>query len=108
MTDRRVVLRSQRDADGSRHLEARLTTGGDLVVEGHDLGPGVERAFGAGHTEYEWCHTVRAEHVPELVAVLGGAGDVLALLEARGAESLARSLPPTGPVPAGFWSRVGD
>jgi hypothetical protein len=34
-----------RDKDGSRYLEARLERNGDLIIEGQDLGDGVERWF---------------------------------------------------------------
>ncbi|MBA2310259.1 MAG: hypothetical protein H0W01_13450 [Pseudonocardiales bacterium] len=111
---KRVTLRSIRDADGSRHLDAHVTAEGDVVVEGQDLGPGVERAFGPGLTEYEWTHTVRAADVPLLVEALGGApgDDVLALMRrvcsGDGVVRLAALLAPDGPVPAEFWSRVGD
>lgn len=113
MSDRHVVLRAERDEDGVRHLGARLTAGGDLVVEGQDVGPGVERFFGEGTTEYEWTHTVRAADLPALVAALDGdpGDDVLTLLERRcsgdDAAELSRLLGPDGPVPADRWSRIG-
>jgi len=113
MSDRQVVLRTERDEDGVRHLAARLTAGGDLVVEGQDIGPGVEYVFGEGNTEYEWTHTVRVADLPALVAALGGepGDDVLALLSRRcsgdDAAELSRLLGPDGPVPADRWSRIG-
>jgi hypothetical protein len=109
------VLRSVRDEGGVRHLEARLNAAGDMVVEGQDLGPAVEAAFGSGIREYEWMHTVRAEHLPQLVDELGGAPgeDVLDVLDrnCRGSDAgrlEALVSPQTGTVPAEFWSRVGD
>lgn len=109
-----VTLRDVRGEGGWRHLSARLTDEGDLLIEGQDLGPGVEECFGPGLTEYEWVHTVHAEHIPLLVAALGGEpGEPVLPLLARtcsGAEAirLSRLLGPDGPVPATFWSRVGD
>jgi hypothetical protein len=109
-----MVLRSERGPDGLRHLEARLSPDGDLVVEGQDLGRGVEMCFGEGNTEYEWAHTVRAAHLPALLEALGAAPgtDPLTVLAQRcsgpDAGAFSRLLAPTGPVPAEFWSRVGD
>ena len=108
-----VNLRSIRDADGSRYLDAHLNDAGDLVIDGQDLGPAVERAFGEGLTEYEWRHTIRAANVPLLVAALGGAPgeDVLVLLARTctddDAARLARLLGTDEAVPAEFWSRIG-
>jgi len=56
MTSKRVVLRNTRDADGTRYLEASINAEGDLVIEGQDLGPGVEEIFGI--REYEWAWTI--------------------------------------------------
>ena len=49
-----VTLRDTRDEGGSRHLSASLKGDGTLIIEGQDLGPGVEGFFGSGLTEYEW------------------------------------------------------
>ena len=88
MKSRIVVLREERSREGSRHLAASVTKAGDLNIKGHDLGPGVEKAFGEGLTEYEWTITVRKDHVPNLIAALGGnkRDNVLTLLAARFAE----------------------
>lgn len=37
-----VTLREIRDEGGSRQTSARLKNDGALLVEGHDMGPGVE------------------------------------------------------------------
>ena len=50
MTTSHVVLRDVKDADGSRLLQASLTSGGDIVIEGRDFGAGVERIFGYRET----------------------------------------------------------
>jgi hypothetical protein len=109
----KAVLRDIRDADGVRHLEARLDPSGDLVIEGQDLGDGVERFWGEGLREYEWIWTVRAKEIPALVAALGGeAGDaVLVLLERRfagdAAAGLCAFLEESGTA-FERWSRLGD
>jgi hypothetical protein len=106
-----VTLRDFRDADGPRHLWARMTPEGDVVIEGQDLGDGVEKVFGAGIREYEWVWTVRAPHVPALLAALGAGDDVLAALRARFSDERASGLRPfldQHGIPVDAWSRVGD
>jgi hypothetical protein len=104
-----VILRHFRDDDGVRHLEASISEAGDLVIEGQDLGDGVERAFGV--REYEWTWTVRAPYLPDLLRVLGATGDVLAALAARfsgeNAAELGSFLQSEG-IPHERWSRLGD
>jgi hypothetical protein len=104
-----VILRRIRDADGIQHLEASLNTNGDLVIEGQDLGDGVERALGV--REYEWIWTVRAPHVPDLLQALEAKGDVLTALERRfsgeKAAGLHSFLESSG-IPVERWSRMGD
>jgi hypothetical protein len=109
----RVTLRSRRGAGGVRHLGAWLTAAGDLVVEGHDLGSGVEAFFGEGRTEYEWTWTIRAADIPLLSAALEGRPDegILALLRRtcsnENASRLDALLGDGKAVPAERWSRVG-
>lgn len=105
-----VVLRDTSDKGGSRHLTARLAPSGDVVIEGQDLGSGVEEAFGGGLREYEWAWTIRAANVRQLAEALD-AEDVLKGLQARfsgdRSSELGSFLEKTG-VPVEFWSRVGD
>jgi len=111
MSTREVVLVSARDADGSMHRSVALTEAGDLVLTGHDLGPGVERAFGDGLDEYEFVRTVRAEHVPAVLAALGAAdpeqllGEIAARFTSRSPD-LERFWRDHH-IPSEFWSRVG-
>jgi hypothetical protein len=108
-----VVLRDLRDAGGRRFLEARRREDGGIVIEGQDLGPGVESAFGAGLTEYEWAWAIEPHAVPATIEALGGheGDDALRLLAAwsgeHGGEDPGSHLREAG-VPIGFWSRVGD
>jgi|SRR3954447_1343310 hypothetical protein len=78
-----VSLRAEDDGRDSRSLTARLDEGGALVIEGHDLGPGVAPVSSDG--EYEWRHTIHAEHVPELMTLLEAPADadILDTLERR-------------------------
>jgi hypothetical protein len=79
-----VVLRDQHDDDGTRRLEAEWRMGGAIVIEGRDVGPGVEQFWGEGNRRYEWEWAIDAEAIPAMIAALGGApgDDPLALLKA--------------------------
>jgi hypothetical protein len=108
-----VVLRAERGPDGLRHLAARIDDDGDVVIAGQDLGPGVEKVFGDGMTEYEWSWRVKAADVGTLVAALGGepGADVLERLHARCSGPRASELfvlLVENHVPYESWSRVGD
>jgi hypothetical protein len=108
----RVVLRDSREEGGLRHLSAAIRPDGSLVIEGQDLGPGVERVFGAGNTEYEWTWTVAAPDVPAVTDALGGepGEDPLAAVARWFGEH--RTDPGSRLRDAGvavaFWSRIGD
>lgn len=110
MTDPTVTLHHHRDADGTRHVRARLTSDGALVVEGQDLGPGVERIF--GRSEYEWALTVPADEVEGFLAsidstgrpVLGAVADHF---HGPAAHQLKAHLDEHG-ITHEFWSRIGD
>jgi hypothetical protein len=74
------VLRNEDDGEDHRHLDAYVDEKG-LHIDGHDLGPGTFPPSDDG--EYEWFQTIAPEHLPRLVALLGGAPseDVLDVLE---------------------------
>ena len=108
-----IVLREQRDDDGSRRLVAEWRETSGIVIEGQDLGRGVERTYGTGLDEYEWVWVIAPDAVPAMAAALEGAegDDPLRLLamwyEAHGAIDPGIHLREAG-VPVEFWSRVGD
>ena len=107
-----VVLMSERSERSSRHLGARLTEKGDLIIEGQDLGTGVERFWGDGLSEYEWTIIVRAAHVPQLFPALAGTRgeDILSLLKARYSEDkryASKTFLDGCAIPNEFWNRVG-
>ena len=108
-----VVLRDFRDSRGHRFLEATRREDGGIAIDGQDLGDGVEEAFGAGLTEYEWAWRIEPQDVPAAVAALGGheADDPMRVLEAwfsgHGGKDPGSHLKDAG-VPIGFWSHVGD
>lgn len=108
-----ITLRAEHSDKNVRQLWARVAANGDLIIEGQDLGPGVEAFWGAGSSEYEWTITVRAPHVPSLIAALGGGSgdDVLSLLAGRFRDDdrcVSKSFLEERGVPIEFWSRVGD
>lgn len=109
MTTSHVVLRDVQDADGSLLLQASLTSRGDIVIQGRDYGPGVERIF--GYREYEWAWTIPAASVEALLTALPARGDVLSALRDRfGGENdaeLGAFLESNG-IPTERWSRLGD
>ena len=67
-----VVLRNVRDAGGLRSLTARRRKDGEIVIEGQDLGAGVERIFGPGLSEYEWAWVIGPDAMEAAVTALGG------------------------------------
>lgn len=103
-----VVLRDMRDAGGSRHLKASIKPSGCLVIEGQDLGPGVEQIFGV--REYEWQWTVDAEGCERLRAALGKTDLLAALAERFSGERAAdlQAFLKSSEVPFEHWSRLGD
>ena len=104
-----VVLRQISDKDGTRYLSAKLAEGGDIVIEGQDLGDGVQRIFGV--REYEWVWTIRSANVSKVRDLLGGQEDVIAAIADRFSGSNAASLwtfLEDNSVPMEVWSRKGD
>jgi hypothetical protein len=77
---RTVVLRDERTERDWRNLWAYVDEEGALHIDGQDLGPSTAVISSDG--EYEWFATYAAEHVPEIIALLGGRNgeDVLDLL----------------------------
>jgi hypothetical protein len=107
-----VTLRYRRDADGLRRLEVTRRPDGGVVIEGQDLGAGVEAIYGAGLSEYEWAWVIGPDAVPAVVAALDGleGDDPLRLLQAwyaaHGRLDPGSRLREAG-VPIEFWSGVG-
>ena len=109
MPQRTVVLRHIRGVRDIRELHATLTAEGDLIIDGQDLGDGVEEIF--GYREYEWRWTIRARDLPILVAALGGDADLLLALGRRFSDERAADLLgflESHEIPYEVWSRLGD
>jgi uncharacterized protein (DUF1810 family) len=64
--ENQIQLQSGKNGDVWLNLSCRLDNKGDFLIEGHDMG---------SHSEYEWQTVVRAEHVPQLIALIGDGGD---------------------------------
>lgn len=109
---RTVVLRHEADGPDRRALDAYLEPNGDFILDGQDLGPSVERLFGAGIREYEWKRTIPAAEVPKLLAALraGPDGDVLNALErwlvTHPSQQLEQLIVKHA-ISSHFWSRMG-
>jgi hypothetical protein len=80
-TARTITLRDEKNGRETRHLWASVDDGGNLHIDGQDLGPAAAMVSDDG--EYEWFQTIRAEHLPRLLSLLGaGPGDdILDVLE---------------------------
>lgn len=109
MTRKRVVLRDTRDAQGTRFLEASINSEGGLVIEGQDIGPGVEEIFGV--SEYEWAWAISARDCNRLRVALGTKSDLLSALGERFAGERASDLLPfleSEGIRFTAWGRMGD
>lgn len=102
------MLREERTGPDQRFLTAYVSQDGALHIDGQDLGPATAPVSADG--EYEWFTTIRPEHLPRLVELLGGepGADVLDLLAARytgdGAAEFERTLRESGiPVELFVW-----
>lgn len=110
---RTVLLAEERGDDGLMVRSVTLTDDGDLVIEGHDVGRGVGKFFGAESSEYEFVSTVRAADVPAVRRALGLGedADLLDTLVARyggqGTAELERIIKGAR-IAVKRWSRIGD
>jgi hypothetical protein len=68
-----VTLLDEIDGPNSWHVGASLDAAGNLVIDGHDLGPATAVVSGDG--EYEWSVTVPAASLKRAAEVLGGRDD---------------------------------
>ena len=77
MADRRhttVTLRDEQRDNNSSSLWARITTTGELELEGQDFGPMTSMVSSDGEYEYYW--NVPVKNLPALREVLGAPADV--------------------------------
>ena len=104
-----VVLLDEWLDGESRHVTAKLTEDGNLVILGQDIGPSVERIFGSD--EYEYSYTIPAAYIAAFFELLGArqVTDILGAIDHFGrrrysdisdALEVAKAI-----MPIGFWSR---
>ena len=104
-----VVLLDEWLDGESRHVTAKLTDDGNLVISGQDIGPSVERIFGSD--EYEYSHTIPAAYIAAFFELLGAiqVTDILGAIDHFGrgryleiVEALEKA---KEIMPIQFWSR---
>ncbi|OBC06799.1 MULTISPECIES: hypothetical protein [unclassified Gordonia (in: high G+C Gram-positive bacteria)] len=104
-----VVITNVHDSKGTMLRVVRLTDDGGLMIEGHDLGGGVEQFFGAH--EYEFKKQFSSDVVAQLRDLLGLESDdeLLPTIKDRFTytDDLEEFLRDNG-IEGKFWSRVGD
>lgn len=114
-----VVLRDERTGSDRRSLTACIGPQDDVIVEGHDLGGGVDSLL--GFREYEWTLTIAAADTRTLWQALNGGRVLFAALRRRRrlldalrrrfsgdrADSLEPFLKEHG-IPYSLWNRIGD
>ncbi len=104
-----VVLVNERIGTDSRRIWASLDADGNLTISGQDIGPKVERFFGAN--EYEFVHTVPATHLELFFLMLGvdrfeNPLDAIRQFGGNNYERLADVLEQAKEtMPIKFWSR---
>lgn len=105
---KRHVFQDERTDDGSRRFtSAYLNQNEELVIEIHDLGPVVERAFGA--SEYESRETFDADQTAKLRKALGD--DLIAAIAEQfptSAFEFAKHSEALGIGRGRLWNRIGD
>lgn len=111
MKTRHVVLRHVQDEDGSRQLDASLTSDGGVLIEGRDYGEGVARFTGS--REYEWAWRIPHTAVSALQRALGirPGDDLLVALQAQFSGDNAAELGnflEAHDIDTTRWSRLGD
>jgi hypothetical protein len=103
-----VLLNEWLDGE-SRHVTAKLTDDGNLVISGQDIGPSVERVFGSD--EYEYSHTIPAPYIAEFFELLGArqVTDILGAIDHFGrrrySEIVSALEEAKKVMPIQFWSR---
>lgn len=103
-----LMLSMTRDERGFSRRSICLESDGSLVIEGHDLGPGVSDSWGA--SEYEFARTVGPAGVAELrrAADLGDAPLLEAIRDRFGDTSRLERFLQDHRIESSLWSRIGD
>jgi len=104
-----VVLLDEWLDGESRHVTAKLTEDGYLLISGQEIGQSVKRIFGSD--EYEYSHTIPAAYIAAFFELLGArqVTDILGAIDHFGrgryleiVDALEKA---KETMPIGFWSR---
>ena len=104
-----LVMQDVSDADGTMWRAVHLSASNELVIEGHDLGRGVERVFGSG--EYEFQRALSSNETSELRKLLGLSGDkdlLAAIAERFDSTRDLEAFLKAHDLEGKFWNRIGD
>lgn len=107
--DTTLVLEDVRDENGTMYRAVSLTTAGELVIEGQDLGKRVEGVFGC--SEYEFIRRLSLDETEQLRRVFGlhaGEGLLATISQSFNSTSELESLLKQHGIAGKFWNRVGD
>ena len=103
-----LVLTQVGDEDGFMRRSIHLTAEGQLVIEGHDLGAGVERIFGC--REYEFERTLSVGETAQLAELLEvSVVELLPAIQQRfGTTPPLEAYLEEHDIAGEFWNRTGD
>jgi hypothetical protein len=105
-------LELRQDGEGLFRRRITLNSDGSLVLDGHDLGPGVQAVL--GRDEYEFDRTLSRSGVARLSAALGVVDDAGLRTELQtrfarpGGSRAFEAFLEAESIPSHFWSRAGD
>jgi len=104
-----VVISQKNDEKGYFYRAIHLEDDGSLVIEGQDIGRGVEDFFGGDSSEYEFFRTIRPPAVAELERLSGisHTGLLENLRDHFGTTSALEEYLEGGGIVLTVWSRVG-
>lgn len=103
-----VVLVDEKSGADSRRIWASLDDDGNLVISGQDIGPKVERFFGAD--EYEFSYTVPVAYLEAFflllqVEIFDNALEAIKQFSGENYETLSEALEQSKDmIPIKFWS----
>jgi hypothetical protein len=105
------VLVKCKDESGTTFRALHLDADGSLIIEGQDVGDGVEAIWGQGVREYEFQRRLEPDAVAQLRAVLGidAATPLLHGISGRVRTTVElEHLIAAEGIESTFWSRIGD
>ena len=104
-----LILADVSNEDGTVWRAVHLTGSDELVIEGHDIGPGVASTFGC--SEYEFHRALSTPETAVLRRLLGITpdADLLATVgDHFGSTSDLENFLKEHDIEGAFWNRIGD